>query len=185
MKKIFFAALAALVSTGAFAQNIEWGAKAGVNLAKETKVSNVKMRVGFHAGVFGEYVISDYFGVQGELLYSQMGYKNTYGGLKQTFKSDYLVVPVLAKFYALEGLSVDLGPQFGYMLSATVKQGKSKVNLYKAVDKKFDVSAALGLTYEAYFGLDLYARYNLGLTKLGNVGKGKNNVISIGVGYRF
>ncbi len=184
MKKIILVALAAIVSTGAFAQKFEWGVKAGLNLAKQTDVTDSKFRAGFTAGAFGEYVINDYFGVQGELLYSQMGYKNEAGDIKNTFKSDYIVLPILAKFYVLEGLSVEVGPQFGYMISAKDKQGDNDaVDLYDRVDKKFDVAAAMGLSYKINFGLDVFARYNLGLTKLD--ADNKNGVISVGVGYRF
>jgi opacity protein-like surface antigen len=187
MKKIVLLAAAFVVSVSAVsAQDFQWGAKAGLNLANISDVDDSKMRPGFHAGVFAEKVISPFFGVQAELLYSQMGMKSKVAGETNTSKADYLVLPVLAKLYVLEGLSVDLGPQFGYMISAKINDKK----VYDDVDKKFDVSAAMGLSYKICDRFDVSARYNLGLTSVEDVEgmddyKPKNNVIQVGVGYRF
>lgn len=186
MKKIILAVSALLLSTGAFAQiGIQWGVKAGLNLATTTNTSNAKFRAGINAGVFGEYVISDYVGVQAELLYSMQGTKSKTEAagvtVSSTTKTDYINLPILAKLYILEGLSVDLGPQFGYMISAKV----GDADVYDNVDKKFDVSFAMGASYKLPLGLDVFARYNLGLTKIFEGSDSKNSVIQIGVGYRF
>ena len=189
MKKIILVVSAVLLSTGAFAQQrgFEWGVKAGLNLANWTKTDDAKFRPGLVAGVFGEYVINDFLGVQGELLYSMQGFKVKEDGETATNINDYLVLPILAKFYILEGLSVDIGPQFGYMLSAKVKYDGDSESYYDEDGlKKFDVSVGMGLSYKLNFGLDVFARYNLGLTKIGDGdSKVKNSVINIGVGYRF
>lgn len=205
MKKVILVAVAAIFTTGAFAQGIEWGAKAGVNIANISKTHKDNdandMRIGFQAGVFGECVINNYFGVQAELLYSQMGAKSEVTALnvktKTTAKYDYLVLPVFAKLYVTEDLTVNVGPQFGYMISGkvTTETGGHKTtnNVAKNDDdlKKFDVSALLGLNYTINSKFDVYARYNLGLTGTYEKAKGdgqkapKNNVISVGVGYRF
>lgn len=189
MKKLFVVIAAVFVSTGAFAQHFEWGVKAGLNLATQTKVDDLKMRPGLYAGAFAEYVIGDYVGVQAELMYSMMGAKAKYDGATATDKTDYIVLPIYAKLYILEGLSVDIGPQFGYMVSAKLKgtdgDASATVSYYDDVDKKFDVSAVLGLSYKLNFGLDVSAHYNLGLTKLADGTDSKNGVIAIGVGYRF
>ncbi len=192
MKKIILlVAVLSLSASAAFSQGFEWGAKAGLNLAKITDEDDIKMRPGFYAGVFAEKVVSDFFGVQGELLYSQMGAKAKFEGETSVTKHDYLVLPILAKFYVLEGLSVDLGPQFGYMLSAKEKFDGETSNYYDEDGlKKFDVSFAAGLSYKICGRFDVSARYNLGLTKIydfEDMGdyKPKNGVISVGVGYRF
>lgn len=179
---ILLAAVLTMSVSAAFSQGLEWGAKAGLNLAKFSKVDDLKMRAGFHVGVFAEKVVSDFFGVQGELLYSQMGAKVKILDVSSTTKYDYLTLPVLAKFYVLEGLSVDLGPQFGYMISA--KQDKKSV--YDGIDGKykFDTSFGMGLSYKIGGCFDVTGRYLLGLTKLGE-SDSKNSVIQFGVGYRF
>lgn len=182
MKKITLLIAALALSMGAFAQDWEFGAKAGINLAKNTKTTGENRRTGFYAGVFAEKVISDYFGVQGELLYSQAGSKAKGSGVSVLLKTNYLALPILAKIYVAPNLSVDLGPQFGYMVSGKL----DKLVIYKNL-KKFDVSWAAGLSYKISGRYDLSARYNFGLTKVSkdSTVKSKNSVISFGVGYRF
>ena len=183
MKKIILIATMFIVSTSAaFSQDWEWGVKAGINLAKNTKTTGENMRTGFYAGVFAEKVISDYFGIQGELLYSQAGSKAKGSGTSVVLKTNYITLPILAKIYVAPRLSIDLGPQFGYMASAKV----AKLNIHKDL-KKFDVSWAAGLSYKIGGRFDLSARYNIGLTKVSKdkTVKSKNSVIALGVGYRF
>ena len=191
MKKIILVVSAVLLSTGAFAQErgFEWGIKAGLNLANVTKVDDAKFKPAFAAGVFGEYVINDYFGVQAELLYAMEGYKLKEGGIDLTDKRDYIQLPIFAKFYILKGLSIDVGPRFGYALSGkfdgTVAEGVDKQYYDKDGFKKFDVSAVLGASYKFQFGLDVFARYNLGFTKVFDKSDVKNGAVLFGVGFRF
>lgn len=194
MKKvILFAAVLAMSASAAMAQ-VSFGPKAGLNLAN---ISNFDgdMKPGFYAGAFAEYQISDFFGVAGELLYSGQGSKDSYtdesGKYDVKQNLDYLNVPVLAKLYIAEGLSLDLGPQFGFLLSAKLKGEEDGVDV--SVDNKdayngFDLSAGMGLTYNIGQFM-IQGRYNLGLTDVMKNNEGddkyKNNVIQFGVGYRF
>lgn len=185
MKKIILAAAALVMCiSGASAQGFDWGIKAGLNLATLTKVDDAKMKPSMYAGVFANFmVIDDLLDIQPEVLYSRQGYKDGdfYARL------NYLNIPVLAKLHILNKLTLDLGPQFGIMLNA---KGKEKIdgNTVKGdLDglKNFDVSFAMGLTYRIISMLDVSARYNLGLTKVNDMGdeKAKNSVIQVGVGY--
>lgn len=111
MRKVcIFAAAAALTmaATGAQAQGFEWGAKAGVNFAWITGVETLPgggdnigtgFRTGFHAGVFADKVLDDFFGVQGELLYSQMGNRYHRGDTDHKNNLDFLVLSALGKVY--------------------------------------------------------------------------------------
>lgn len=195
MKKLLLFAAAALVTTGVFAQDnsrgFEYGVKAGLNLATETEVDNAKMRPGFYLGVMGEYGFGEYFSLQAELLYSQMGCRQKDDGLTMTDKRNYLVLPVLAKLYVYRGLSLDLGPQFGLQLSGKThvkdNSGDKLTNDYMSDDdvKKFDVGFAMGLSYRITMRFDVSARYTLGFTETYKDSKNKNNVLSLGLGYRF
>ena len=176
-------------ASAAFSQ-VSFGVKGGLNLANVSK-SEGDMKLGLHAGAFGEYQLNDFFGVAGELLYSNQGTQDEEEGVKVKMNMDYLNIPVLAKLYIAEGLSLDVGPQFGFLISA---KGKGDVDGVSAsVDMKdefnsTDVSAALGLTYNIGKFM-IQGRYNLGLTDTQKNNEGsdkyKNNVIQFGVGYRF
>ena len=106
MKKLSFLVVAVFLSTSVFAQGFEYGIKAGLNLAKQTKVDDLKMRAGIYAGVFAESVINDFVGVQGELLYSMMGAKMKMNGYDTVDKTDYIVLPILLKLYVADRKSV-------------------------------------------------------------------------------
>ena len=202
MRKIILAAAAMFMATGAFAQ-IEWGVKVGANASSLTNSDflessstfDSKMKFSVYAGIFAEFRINDYLGIQPELLYSRQGvrYDDKIAGVKVKgwHRLNYLNLPVLAKIYVLENLSIDLGPQFGYLLNYN---GELKVDGDKIIDddskdglKEFDVSFAMGATFKITENLDLSARYNLGLTKVndGDGDKMKNGVIQLGLGMRF
>ena len=193
MKKIILAAAALLMTTGAFAQ-LDWGIKGGLNLANLTDNGDSKFKPSLYIGAFAEFEINEFFSVQPELMYSRQGYFAKDGGNKLWWRMNYLNLPVIAKLYVLEGLSIDLGPQFGYLLNAKakVKQGgTTTTGKVKDTCKDFDVSFVLGASYKITDQFDISARYLLGLTKTNDINlpgddtKCKNSVIQIGVGYRF
>jgi hypothetical protein len=194
MKKvILLAAVAVMTTVGANAQGFEWGVKAGVNVAVQTEIATLPgqtgagdsdhPRIGFYAGAFAEKPINQFLGIQAELLYSQMGHNLKVGGVSNGYKTDYISLPVLAKLYVWKELSLDLGPQFGYLISAQDGDGDSYYNDQGL--KKFDMAFAAGLSYKIVGRYDVSARYNIGLTKLYDHGDAKNGVFSFGVGYRF
>ena len=187
MKRLFFALSVLFLSTSVFAQGFEWGVKAGLNLASITKTDEAKMRTGLHAGVFGEYFVNDFFGIQGELLYSMMGAKGELEvvGVSVTSKVDFIVLPILAKIYLMENFSLDIGPQFGYMVSAKIAGSGGSISYYDKVDNKFDLSVGMGLSYKLPYNLGVSARYNLGLTEINEGADPKRSVIQVGVSYRF
>lgn len=187
MKKIILAAAALLMcSASAFAQNsFDWGVKAGLNLATVTK-SDGDMKPSIYAGVFAEFLlVEDYLTLQPELIYSRQGVKD--GDMKM--RLNYFNIPVMFKLWLVDGLTLDLGPQFGIMLNSKMRWKEDGKTHTETIDglKNFDVSVGMGLSYRFIESMDVTARYNLGLTKLNDVdgSKAKNGVIQVGVGYRF
>ena len=161
MKKLIFLTIFALTSASAFAQDIEFGAKAGLNLATQPKIPNNNMRPGLYAGMFADYTFNDFVGLQSELLYSMIGTNYSYDNFSGSYKTDYIVLPVLVKLYVAKRLSLDLGPQFGYMVS-----DKRKYIITDFYYKKFDVSFGMGFSCKITNKFDLTGRYYLGLTKI-------------------
>ena len=189
MKKLIMLAACVMMAAGVYAQEFEFGVKGGLNFATMTNVDHAKMKPSFHLGGFAEYTINEFVGIQGEALYSRQGFFMKEGGAKKWCRYNYLNIPVLAKLYLIEGLSLDLGPQFGILLNAKERWkagGESGTNDIKDA-KNFDVSFPIGLSYKITPRFDVSARYVLGLTEVESVGdeKFKNSVIQVGVGYRF
>ena len=190
MKKILLAAVAFVACSVATvsAQSVEWGIKAGLNLSNVTHVDDAKMKPSVNAGVFANFmVIDDILNIQPEVLYSRQGWKLKEGDVDVYGRLNYINIPVLAKLNIIDNLTLDLGPQFGFLLDAKTKAKADGETVKVDIDgaKNFDVSFAMGASYRIIPALDVYARYNLGLTKVFDTDgdKIKNSVIQIGVGF--
>lgn len=217
MKKLFLTAtLAVLGFTTMNAQEVKFGAKAGLNIASLKSDTNefkdLDSKTSYHVGVMAELKISDKFAVQPELLFSSQGAKKDQSselvGVKTTTEAtwdfNYLNLPVMAKYYVTDGLSLEAGPQIGFLMSAEAKQkttisggsinteNEVKEDL-KDTTKSVDFGLNFGAGYKLGSGLSIGARYNLGLSNMVDSGnedvdndvKIKNGVIQVSVGYFF
>ncbi len=204
MKKVLLLAACVVMATGAFAQ-FSWGVKSGLNISSLTDVPSNQMKTGIYVGAFAEYRFNDYISIQPEVVYSRQGvaYNVTKEGdvtTRNRIRANYINVPVLARLYLLDNLTLDLGPQIGFVLTAKdfskvvdktdgrdVWNGKSRLdkNTYNVID----FSIAMGLTYNLSDNCFVSARYGLGITNFFDKDKtgvnGKNSVIQIGTGFTF
>lgn len=191
------------------AQDVKFGAKAGLNLANITgDVEDNSMKLALHLGGMAEIKISETFAVQPELLYSALGTKFPDGKLAL----NYLVLPLMAKFSVTDNLTLEAGPQFGYLLSAKDKyddlededfptitaknsaSSKTQTTMASTVDvkeyfKSFDLGGAIGASYLLNNGMNLSVRYIMGLSNTIKYDesdfKFKNSVFQFSVGYYF
>ena len=212
MKKVlFFAALLLFSMVTINAQDVKFGAKAGVNFASITgdDTDDLDGRTAFHLGVVAEIPISEKFSFQPELLYSAQGasQKSSFDEFNYevkeelTGKLDYLNLPLMAKFYVADGFSLEAGPQIGFLLSAkadyefSASGGGEDYSESDSIDlkdetKSIDFGANFGVGYKMESGLNFGIRYNLGLSNI-NDGEGsddfknQNGVFQISVGYFF
>jgi hypothetical protein len=96
---VALAAMLALPTAAAQAQQVSLGLKGGINSATTTLVqqgADVGRRTGFHAGAILALRASPRFSVQLEGLYSQRGYRLTATGSDATAKADYAQIPLVA-----------------------------------------------------------------------------------------
>lgn len=211
MKKLllFIVAMAMIGLNQTFSQEIMFGAKAGINFANIVgdDADDVSMTTKFHFGVVAEIPLSDKFSVQPELIYSAQGgkFEETFSesgftyNEEDTYKFNYLNLPIMAKYYFANGFSLEVGPQIGFLLSAKVDYDYSETfegETYSESGeedikddlKSIDFGLNFGLGYKLDNGLNFTARYNVGLTKLDDTDMDmdvKNSVIQISVGYFF
>ncbi|MCR9182363.1 MAG: PorT family protein [Flavobacteriaceae bacterium] len=172
MKRLSIILFSLLFSITAYSQGVDFGIKFGANFANISDVSGLDNKTGFHAGAFAAIKFNDNVALQGELLYSQQGAKFSPGD----FNLDYVNVPVIVKYYLVQGLNIQLGPQFGFLVNDNIDGGDPEA---------VDFSAAMGVGYDLPFGLRIDGRYNLGLTDISKNGDGKNQVFSLALGYSF
>ena len=194
MKKMMMMLVMATVAMTASAQNTlrdngtitlqpKVGVGIGVLSGEWTQASGVdnKSRVGFVAGVEGEYYVNDWLGIAAGLNYAQQGWKFEGGGESATTKLDYLNVPLTGNFYVAKGLALKTGVQFGFLMSAKeegvdIKDGCEKLNL----------SIPIGVSYEiSDFVVDL--RYNVSVSKAfkADGSKMRSDLFQVTLGYKF
>jgi hypothetical protein len=196
MKKAFLCLAAIAVTTLSHAQ-VQFGVKAGVNIATATGSgtdnANTTSLINFNAGGLVSIPVSAAFSVQPELVYSGQGVKGSQDGVSVTDNLTYINVPILAKYMIASGFSVEAGPQIGFLLSAKEKATEGGVTQTATIPNtnSVDFSIAAGVSYllsSSNLGFD--ARYNIGLTNVNNGANAssdeiKNSVIQIGVFYMF
>ena len=204
--------LAAFILTAsiASAQDIKFGVKAGLNLSKNSTsgtnpfVTSTDIKPGFIIGGVIAFDINEKFTIQPEILFVTEGGKQSYVGIisdtsrpttydySQNISLNSLVIPIMVKYNISKSISIDAGPQIGYILSAkskldinTANGGKiygdndlsssssvlfsdfsnNKVTLTHDYQlSKLNFGFNLGGTYNLDNGLFIQARFNLGLT---------------------
>ncbi len=193
MKKLlFFTAIVLFGFTYVSAQDVNFGAKAGVNFATITgdDVDSFTSRTAFHLGFVAEIGITETFSFQPELLYSAQGSDYSDDFFEGTVKVDYLNLPLMAKFYVAEGFSLEAGPQVGFLLSAKDVYDGGEDD-WSDFTKGIDFGLNFGVGYKLEGGLNFGARYNLGLSDVNDdpdsLGDSayKNSVIQAYVGFFF
>ncbi|SDX41512.1 porin family protein [Aequorivita viscosa] len=202
MKKTLLIIIAAF-TLSTQAQETLFGVKAGLNLASigGDDAGDAKTRSSFHIGGLVEIPVSEKFSVQPELLYSSQGAKGSEELLgegvivESKIKSDYINIPIMAKYYLIQGLSIEAGPQFGFLVSAKAEfelKGPGVLETasmdVKDLFNTFDLGVGLGTSYTLDMGVFFGARYNLGLSNINKDSgdtKNQNNVFQISAGYTF
>lgn len=170
MKKLLLIVFTVLLSSSVFAQSADFGIKAGANFATLTDASGLDNKTGFVIGVFGGIKFNDKVGIQADLLYSQQGADPKIGDLDL----DYVNVPVVLRYFVVQGLNIQLGPQFGFIVEDSDIDAEA-----------FDLTGVAGVGYDLPMGIRLAARYNFGLTEVVKNSDSKNSVFNLSVGYSF
>lgn len=176
MKKVVLSVFAVLVVFAASAQ-FKGGVKAGVNMAKiSTDIdglgSDSENGTSFHVGFYGVFALRDALAVQPELLY------NSIKGSDSDLTVNFLSIPVMVTYTFAERFNVQVGPQYGFVLSSDPSDAKD--------DMKGDFTLNLGAG--AAFGkFNVTARYGIGLSNVVDI-EGvdtKINNFQISLGYQL
>ena len=188
MKKLFLS-IAALLAAGIYtadAQMWSFGPKAGVAISSANGVQDSRARAGLVAGVFAEVEMSDWFAVQGEIIYSQQGFDSKTAGKNSRYQIDFITMPLVTKYYLIGGLNVQLGAQFGYLINAKNNLPGASRQSIKGETNRYNVGILTGLAYDFDFGLVLEGRYTLALTDtFVNTAKQRGGALQVMVGWKF
>ena len=169
-----------------YAQDVTFGAKGGINFSSlNGDDDDLDGKTSFHIGGVAEIPVSDVFSVQPELIFSSQGAKD--GDIK--FNVSYLNIPIMAKYYVGEGISIEGGPQVGLLMDAKVKDDDTSVDV-KDETKGVEFGIGIGAGYKVASGLNFALRYNVGLSNIVDEDDAgdfelKNGVFQVSVGFFF
>ncbi len=197
MQKLIITGILAIAMVSANAQaKFELGLKGGLNLANlSTDVdASYESRTGYHIGAY-TLIKAANIGVQPELLFSTQGSDYTQFGQDLKSELKYFTIPVMLKYYFPLGLNLQLGPQFGFLVNAqgdiVTEDGNQQITVQSGQDianqfKDSDISAVLGAGWDLPFGLNIAARYLIGINDISEGDDdSKNRVFQVSVGFRL
>jgi hypothetical protein len=194
MRKLLLVFCGTLLTTGAVysqaskrEEGIKLGFKSGLNVSNFMSSDieeDMAFRTSIHIGFLAEVIISDKASFQPELLYSGQGYV----GEETKKKFNYINVPLLLKYYVADNISIEAGPQVGFLINSIERGNNGNTDFEDQNIVDFGVN--IGLGYEFPSGIFFQGRYNLGLTNInGSDDSDKfsysNSVFQISVGYMF
>ena len=177
MKKIIFftAFLSLILMYESYAQDISFGAKAGLNISSLSSNTDVNFgsKPGFHAGVVAEIEFTDNILFQPEALLALQG---TGSGFSNDINLFYFSIPFAVKYNIWDELYIEAGPQLGILLSDNLDNVDTN-NL----DIGFFVGAGYRLNENFYFQL----RFNPGFVNVIEDVTSKNRVVQASAVYFF
>jgi hypothetical protein len=207
MKKILLSVAFLLAVQIAFAQEVKFGIKAGVNFANQdfkletggVSISpSTKSIVSFHIAGLVDYGVSSNFSIQPGLSITGKGSKFEAEGATQKSDLMYIEIPVngVAKFAAgsLGKFFIGAGPYaaFGVAGKTKYEEGNDTEEMDSFSDegfKKSDFGLNLLGGLELSNGVTINANYGLGLSNIAqssdDEGSIKNKVVSISLGFLF
>lgn len=188
----------------------KFGVKGGINFSNLNYNGNdldLSSKTGFTIGVMGEIPIAKQLALQPEILYSQQGAESEYFSeqinnisYEGTIKLNYLNIPLMLKYFVADGLSLQAGPQIGFLLNSK-NVYKDNFFGYENSDEldlsdythTLDFGVNLGVGYQFQDKIYVDARYNMSLSDVFEDGKSQNfinadmynRVFQITVGYFF
>jgi len=187
MKKVLFMAAVLLSTVSAFAQHsvgsLNLKPMVGFNIANVTDVDDSDPRYGLVAGVEAEYTATDILSVTAGAIYSQQGFKKN----KNTYKYDYINVPILLNVYVFDRIAVKFGVQPSFCVNNDLITKNGSVKVEKSLDTdnvNLDFALPIGLSYE-FNNFQIDARYNWSLSKINTNSDPKNSVFMFTLGYKL
>jgi hypothetical protein len=177
------------------AQDAAVGIKAGLNLTSlsvSDPQNSYNSKAGYHAGFF----FREKFGkvaIQPEILLSTFSTdvnSTLVGEFEDSFT--YLTIPAMMKFYIIQGLNIQAGPQFSFLLDGERKSsdrlfGDNSTDI-KDYYERSDISVSLGAGWDFGFGLGIDLRYNLGVKDINDWSDGrelKSRIFQVSASWNF
>lgn len=171
-------------------ESVMFGVKAGINFTNmnSDNFSDNSTMTGIHLGLLAEIPLTNRFSIQPEVLYATQGTSADVimlgsGPKKTEYKLDYIQVPVLAKIYLTESISLEAGPSFNFLANEEIGGEQTDYG------SSFEFSGAIGASYKFRGGFFADVRYIKGFSNaLDNknfTDTYKNSAFQLGIGFMF
>jgi hypothetical protein len=177
------------------------GIKGGLNVSNliTEEIDDDDVRVGFHAGLYGQLFSNEGFALQPEINFSTKGNKvvTEFGVIDQEtkFNLSYLDIPVLAVFKLGEAAEIHAGAYWAYLVGANIDTDGDLSDGFRELDRDnfddWDYGLVGGIGFNLG-GVQLGARYNYGLNEIARssgakrmLGDTKNSVGQIYLAFNF
>jgi hypothetical protein len=155
-----------IISSLPVAAQLFYGVKGGLNIAdiaitnfvNPDVESGYTLKTGIHAGMFCSVEIHERFILSTELLYSNKGVK----AIITKIHLHYINIPFLVQYLVSDKFMVEMGPELGYLISATSRYG----NVGDIWNNKLDVGLDAGVQYSITKRLKAIMRYNIGFSSV-------------------
>ncbi|WMJ74083.1 porin family protein [Cytophagaceae bacterium ABcell3] len=140
-------------------------------------------RPGFHLGAYGEIPLSDDLGVIVEMLFSQEGTITRGARPHHYVRINYLKIPAMVSYSFAPGFKGIAGFAFSAPVYARHREGRDgrERNFIDDIHNQV-ISFPLGVIYEMESGLNVGARFDLGLSAIGGDGA-RSNLLMLSIGY--
>jgi hypothetical protein len=181
-------------STGVSAQKFNIGPMAGGNITRiEGSGFENGFKLGYHAGAFVSLGFDKKWGLNAEVLWSQLssdtaqGFQSIYtNALSQDFQNprlEYLTIPISVYYKPSKLLSFQAGLQYGILMN----HGKNLRQNGEDAFSKGDVSGLFGVQLHI-LSFRIYGRYVMGIGDISTANlndEWKTSVIQLGVAFGF
>jgi opacity protein-like surface antigen len=169
MKKLVFLTAIAVFGLATMNAQSKFGIMAGyTNITQKLSLDNDSTsdsESGFYVGGVADFQISEKFHIQPEILYANAS------------ETNFLYIPLLAKFMVSEQFGILVGPQANLILEDVIDGFNT-----------LGIDLTFGANYKISENFLLEARYGLEVTnriKDGGDLKGRFNTLHVGLGYMF
>jgi hypothetical protein len=194
-------AFSAFLAINSFAQKVQFGLKAGLNMATVATDVPIKPKTtnGFHASITADMALSKHLFLQPQLVFNTKGtqFDAPDGMHAHVIKINAIDLPINLIYKLNNGIHLGIGPNFGYNMSGTNSiSGHAHTNeestTYKFDGKPFEykrldlgLNAILG--YEHKSGITLSVNYVNGLNTVSETDTfyWRSNVMAVSLGYKF
>jgi hypothetical protein len=182
-----------------FTDNIDYGVKFGLSASHfASKQNNLDIRASFLAGLTAEHPIYKKFNLKMDLLYLRQGksdrfYSPENGQNENTYKLDYIQIPLLLSYPIVENLRIESGLGMSFLLRSKQELITNNIEVISQNNNdfnNFDLNFNIGVYYPTTWNFGVGLRYSRGLIDINKndnhfTTSTFNSILQLALEYRF